>query len=146
MQIDAKESGRIEVPETSLFTFPQGVYGFQAHRQFAVLKDRKNAGNPFMWLQSAMDKNVCFAVLDAAVLFQDYCPPVPGAVADLLHLSQGDTPHYLVIANLPQADSRLFLNLKCPVVLNPAACLGAQVILEDEHYPMRYYLPAKGGV
>lgn len=146
MQIETKENGRLEVPETCLFTFPQGVYGFETHRLFAILKDQKNAGNPFMWLQSAAEKAVCFAVLDAAALFQDYQPPLPETVASMLALQDGETPQYFVIANLPRAGGRLFLNLKCPVAVNPAARLGAQIILEDDRYPMRYYLPEREGV
>lgn len=146
MLIDTKESGRMDVPESCLFSFPQGVYGFEKHRVFAILKDRENPENPFMWLQSASEKNVCFAVLDAAALFQDYRPDIPETVSSLLALGEGAAPQYLVIANLPQANGRLFLNLKCPVVVNPAAHMGVQIILEDDRYPMRYYLPEREGV
>ncbi|MFT8887941.1 flagellar assembly protein FliW [Ethanoligenens sp.] len=145
MQINTKESGPIEVAEEDLFQFPQGLYGFEGHTHFAVLKDLQNPENPFMWLQSVSERSVCFAVLDAAALFRDYQPPVPAAIGTLLSINAAEPPRYLVIANLPQADRQLFLNLKCPVVVNPAARLGVQIILEDERYPMRYYLPAREG-
>lgn len=146
MQIDTKESGPVEVAETDLIRFPQGLYGFETHRLFALLKDRRNPQNPFMWLQSAIDRGACFAVLDAASLFRDYCPPVPARAGATLSLGAQESPRYLVIASLPQAGGRLFLNLKCPVAVNPAARLGVQIILEDDRYPMRYYLPAREGV
>ncbi|ADU28043.1 flagellar assembly protein FliW [Ethanoligenens harbinense] len=146
MQIDTKESGPVEVAEQELFRFPQGLYGFETHRLFALLKDRRNPQNPFMWLQSATDRGVCFAVLDAAALFRDYCPPVPTGAGAALALGAQESPRYLVIANLPQAGGRLFLNLKCPVAVNSTARLGVQIILEDDRYPMRYYLPAREGV
>lgn len=143
MKIETRDSRTVEVEERALYTFPQGLYGFETCRLFAVLWDEQNPGNPFLWLQSAEEKTISFAVLDAARLFSDYAPPLSPQAARALRLEEGERPRFLVIASVPGPGERLFLNLKCPIALHDAQRLGVQLLLEDDRFPMRYYPPLR---
>lgn len=143
MATDMAHGADASVAHGAQYLFPQGLYGFETQRRFVLLRDEENPQNPFMWLKSEEEAGVAFPVLDAATLFSDYAPALPELAAQALELGEGGAPRFLVIASVLPEDGRLFLNLKCPVALNPARRLGTQMILEDERFPMRYYLPRK---
>ncbi len=74
-------------------------------------------------------------LLDAAVHLPSYAPVLTAAQVELLGLSAPEDAMLLVVAN-PGADGTT-VNLLAPVVVNARTSVGAQVILEDQDFPLR---------
>lgn len=74
-------------------------------------------------------------VLDAAVHLPDYAPVITDEQTALLDLQSAEEAMLLVVAT--PAESGTTVNLLAPVVVNARTGIGAQLILEDQEFPLR---------
>lgn len=131
--IDTRDFGRMELDESEFIDFRSPIYGYEQLKRFALLSDDE-AGEGLVWLQSVDRPEVCFILLDPEALGLEYEPALPEETSGLLAL-EGD-PVYQLIAVVPQDFKDTTVNLKSPIVINPANRFAAQVILEAD-YPIR---------
>jgi flagellar assembly factor FliW len=80
-------------------------------------------------------------VLDAAVHFPDYTPTLSDEQCAALDLTTPENVLLLVIVNPSESGSTV--NLMAPIVANATTGSCAQVILEDQHWPLRATLSAR---
>ena len=140
MTIETKELGFVEIENQDIIKFPHAIYGFENAKNFVLLKDTQKESNPFMWLQCVDAKEPCFAVIDPYSIFNDYAPQPSIEALQSISLKTEEFLRYLVIATVPEQVKDLYVNLKCPVVINSEDNIAMQVILENSDYNMRYYL------
>ena len=51
MKVDTKYFGEIEIGEEKILHFPQGLFGFDEYKDFTILYDNEEEGEPFFsWL------------------------------------------------------------------------------------------------
>jgi flagellar assembly factor FliW len=77
-------------------------------------------------------------LLDAAIHMPDYAPEISDAQAAMLDLRDASEAMLLVVAN--PAESGTTVNLLAPVIVNARTGVGAQLILEEQDYPLRAVL------
>jgi flagellar assembly factor FliW len=136
------EMETIEIAEDTILAFPEGLPGFERHRQFALIQDPKLA--PFSWMQSLHDPLVGFLVIESGLLVRDYEFDIADPDVELLGLDDPADATVLSILVVPEEDVRsMTANLQAPVILNPRKRIAKQVILTDERFPLRY--PVFGG-
>jgi len=138
MELQTTRLGRLEtleIPEESVLEFPHGLPGFESHKSFALIEDRRYL--PFRWLQSLGDPSVAFMVIDPVNVVGTYDVDVVELDVECLELVEGNDPDVLCI--LVMEDFRTAtVNLKAPIVVNRSRQRGKQVILTDERYPLRF--------
>lgn len=139
MEFVTRDFGKIEAPESDIVTFAQPIYGFEALRKYIFLFDERS-GTHFAWLQSVEEPEICFLLINPAVVDKTYAPTLPSQVKTLL--GEG-TPEFWLIAVIAQPFENSTVNLKSPVVVNVEAGRGVQVILEDS-FPIRFPLSQRG--
>lgn len=144
MIIETKFLGHVEVGEKELLRFPRGLYGFEEAKTFALLRRSGDEDNPFFWMQCAEKKEPCFVVADPKTLFSDYNPLIAAAMAESIGLKSEDALRFLAIVHVDRNGGRIVLNLKCPVIINAAVNIAAQVILEESPYPIDYTISGAG--
>ncbi|GAA4674528.1 flagellar assembly protein FliW [Frondihabitans cladoniiphilus] len=83
-------------------------------------------------------------VVDAAVHLPHYSPFVTDEQAGMLGLTSAEQALLLVIAN--PAETGTTVNLMAPIVVNLATGISAQLILEDQEWPLRAALVPGGAV
>lgn len=137
MLIKTKYLGLVEADESCFLTFPHGIYGFEDARRFALLRNRGD-DNPFMWLQNVDSPEPCFIVAEPHRILPPYAPEITSGMALAIGLTSDDALRMLVIATVPGEFRNMTVNLKCPVLINSERNIAAQVILEDDRYPMRF--------
>lgn len=143
MVITTKDLGNVEISEEDIVDFPHGLYGFKDCRKFVVLTDNAD-NNPFMWLQNVDDKEPRFVVVDPIKLFSNYHVPLDAA-RGLIPITDENDMRFLAITTVTRGAREVYVNLKCPIVINARENVAAQVILDTEDYPIRYYLAKKEG-
>jgi len=119
--------------------FPDGLLGFSSYQNFVLspYQPPDGSASPFFLLQ-AKDDDLCFPLISPDLLVADYSlalsPELPAK------LGAGSTADLTVFAivTLRERVEEITANLQGPVVLNPAARLGVQVIIE--RYPLRHPL------
>lgn len=137
MKIETKDFGALEIAEESVLRFPVGLFAFEDVTEYVLLK---REGRPQLWLQSARGKDPRFILFEAADILPEYRPEIPERCLRDLQFREGEPPGLFVVAVIPQNSEETTVNLKSPVLINFSKRLGAQIILEEGDYPIRYRL------
>ena len=136
MEFSSTRFGTLEVPDTSILTFPSGILGFPDWTRYVILDYDTDA--PFKWLHCIEESNLAFVILDPALFHANYrveitaeaLAEVKGTAADALTLA--------VILTIPSEDpGRITANLRGPLLMNPRTRRCKQLVLTED-YPTRY--------
>jgi flagellar assembly factor FliW len=139
MEVNTRDFGVIQIDEDSVYSFPQGVYGFEDIGSFAVFMHSED-GVSFVYLQAVDSTTPCFLVFSPWDMIPDYDPRLSREDLAFFGVKSEKDLIFLTIATVPPNDvRRLSLNIKSPVVLNPLNMTGRQVIALNEGYPVKYY-------
>lgn len=122
MLIETTRFGPIEVDDSKIMTFRDGVLGFPKHRRFALIQ---TASDPvFFWMQSADDPNLAFVVCDPRTFVPDYQVTVRNDDVKALELRDLQDCQVLVIVNKVSGD--LTANLLGPIVVGTTRCAPSE--------------------
>jgi flagellar assembly factor FliW len=137
VEIESQLLGTLSVPAAQIYSFEQGVYGFEASTDFALLPAERDG---FFWLQSLQFDALTFLLVDPFRFVEGYS--VELGADELGDLLPDDASEMLVLAilTLPKTpDGTSTVNLQGPIALNLVEQLGAQVVVESEfgiHHPV----------
>ncbi|MFJ4225253.1 flagellar assembly protein FliW [Microbacterium sp. NPDC089695] len=115
------------------FAFP--MPGLSPYTAFSLEPISGAAG---LYALRAEDADVRLFLLDPDFNDYGYDPQVPAGVRADLGADEDTALRVLVVAN--PADDGVYVNLRAPIVLHPETARAAQVILDDESYPIRVRL------
>lgn len=132
MTIATRDFGNIDISEDGILTFTLPILGFEGQKQFVILYDDE-MGDALGWLQSVDDRDVCFIIIDPRTVFDTYKPNVASSVLNKLGLSKQEDAVLRNLVVIPAQTGEATVNLKSPLVINPAKKLAAQVILEQDY-------------
>ncbi len=134
--LENERFGTVQIPDEAVIRFEDGLYGFEDCHQFALLP--VEAGNPrLQWLQSLDDPALAWLILDPSLIRPDYAPVVDAQDLQGIGLGGLEEGIVMVICVLAANLQDVTANLQAPLVFNPAARQGRQVILLDPSLPVR---------
>lgn len=136
MLIQTTRFGPIEVDDSKIMTFQDGLLGFPRHRRFALIQTSEDP--VFFWMQSADDPELAFVVCDPLDFVPDYQVPVRKDDLDTLKLRDLSDCQVLVIVN--KVDGDLTANLLGPLVVGAHSLRAKQLVLSDKRYSTRHCL------
>lgn len=137
IQIQTTRFGEIELEDSRLITFPDGMIGFPKLKTYVLLEHKPNS--PFLWLQSAEAPDLAFVLMNPLLIESDYPRHIP--LQEGSETEDGNTNGSLVFAvvTIPPGEPRkMTANLLGPVVIDAEARTGRQVILSDSLYNTRH--------
>jgi flagellar assembly factor FliW len=110
--------------------------GFPRHRDYALVP--ADADSRLYWLQSVAPDGPRFLAVQTASFFPEYAPELPAGVCAELDLDEAAQARLFCLVTVPRGDaSAATVNLRAPIVVNPAAGRARQVVLADGGYPIR---------
>ncbi len=119
--------------------FPDGLPGFEACREFVIVSG--SAVEPFTMLQGLGADAPAFAAIDPLRVVGGYRAQLQDI--DLARLQADETTPLVWLALIcPQASGAPTVNLRAPLVINPAALRGIQLIVSESDYPIDHPLRA----
>ncbi|MEK6798155.1 MAG: flagellar assembly protein FliW [Planctomycetota bacterium] len=136
MRIETSRFGQLEVDPSRLIVFDEGILGFPAQHEYALVQTGPGSG--FYWLQSVDTKDLAFVVCDPRLFVADY--QVPVKVEDLEEIgltNQGDGQVFVIVNKI---DDLLTGNLQGPLVVNVTNRRARQLVLSDKRYSTRHPL------
>lgn len=136
MEVPTKRFGIVNVDESKILHFPDGLIGFPDYREYIVLDLDK--GGFLKWLQSVDEASLGFVILDPRVPFADYDPVFAPGDLGCLEASNIDELVLLSVVTVPEDVKQMTANLLAPLVVNPAKRLGKQVIISDPKYTTKH--------
>lgn len=130
--------GEIEIDESKIITFEDGIIGFLDMKKFTLIFDEEKEGRPSIsWLQSMDEPEIAFPVMDPLFVCETYNPSVEDELLKNLGTIKEDNLYVLVTVTVPQNIKELAVNLKAPIVINTDTRKASQIIVEDD-LPVRY--------
>ena len=130
--------GEIEIDESKIITFEDGIIGFPDMKKFTLIFDEEKEGRPSIsWLQSMDEPEIAFPVMDPLFVCETYNPSVEDELLKNLGTVKEDNLYVLVTVTVPQDIKELAVNLKAPIVINTDTRKASQIIVEDA-LPVRY--------
>lgn len=125
----------VEVDPGNVVTFPDGLPGYERHRQFVLIEVEALA--PLKVLHAVDGSEPSFLVVDPKSVLPNYRCEISNA--DRLRLGAGDDDSLVWLAIvIVGGNGETAVNLRAPVVINPSRMLGRQVMPNACVYPLRY--------
>lgn len=139
MIINTRIFGEIEIEDSKIITFTNGIVGFPDLTEFALVhNEEKGKSSNVKWLQSIQEPSFALPVVDPLTVFPEYNPEVDD---DLLKpLGKIDPEEILVLVTLtvPKVIEEMSVNLKAPIVISAKNKKACQVIAEGNDYSVKY--------
>ena len=139
MKIDIERLGLKSVtidPET-LFSFPEGIAGFEDCRRFKVFHEEGKT--TVFWLQSVDDVAVAFPIVAPESLDIEYQIELSDADCALIDLQDAKDIAVAVIVYRDEAEGgKIGANTRSPVILNLNSRKGMQKVLQSVHPTLLY--------
>lgn len=129
MKIQTTRFGVVEVLESDVIDFPQGLIGMETCRRWVLLADAE--AESLGWLQSLERAEIALAVVSPRRFVSGYQARV--ARRDVATLGVEDAGSIQVVAVVSQGEEGLTINLKAPLVINVDQRVGRQVVTKDDH-------------
>ena len=144
MNIQTKFLGEVEIEQSKILTFEQGLPGFQQYTKFILLG--LDADLPIALLQSTEDEQIGFVVGYPFAFKSDYAFDLSEEDKEQLQLEKECEVATYTVITLKENFSESTINLLAPIIINTKQKLGKQIVLQDsEKYPLRYKIAiAKG--
>lgn len=133
--IESEVLGPLEVPESRVVEFPDGLLGFPDTRGYVLVPA---AGDGAYWLQSAEHPSLIFFLVDPFLHYEDYEVELTPAQVDSIGARAQEDVAVLAIVTLPGPDdTAATANLQGPVAFNLADGVARQVILREPGLDVR---------
>lgn len=139
MRINTRHFGEIDIEKESIINFREGLPGFEAVRDMVII-NHPNEDTPFQWLQSVDEPELAFVIIDPRVFLSDYIVDIPESEVAALEIGNPEEVLIYTIVVVPEEITDMTANLKAPILINAQKRIGKQVMLEEERYPLKYYI------
>jgi len=120
----------------NVVSFANGLPGFEACRGFVLLAAEHGG---LQYLTSVEGPSASFLVVDPRRVQPGYRCQLSDADRHALRVADDETLLWLSLVTV-ETDGTVAVNLRAPIVINPAQMLGQQVIPYESLYPLRHVL------
>ena len=134
MRVTTTRFGELEVADSEIITFPRGILGFEAVKQYILL----DGSGPFGFLQAIEEPDLTFIVIDPRFIVQEYKVEVPKYEVQEIEIEEPSQAVALSIVTIPANPQEMTVNLQAPLLINPSNRRAKQVVLTDHDYNMRH--------
>ena len=137
MVITTKLFGEIEVDESKLIQFVNGIVGFPELTDFLLIHDSEGNGN-IQWLQSVQEPAFAMPVMDPLRVKEDYNPVIEDELLKPLGMTDEGNFLVLVTVTVPREIEKMSVNLMAPIVISGETRKADQIIVDQEGYIVKY--------
>ena len=140
MKIDIERLGlrNVAIDPDTLFTFPEGIAGFEHCKRFKLFHEEGGEAKVF-WLQSVDDSAVTFPIVAPEALDIEYQIELSDADCELIGLENvQDVAVVVIVYRDAVEDGKIAANTRSPVILNTKSRKAMQKILLDVHPTLLY--------
>lgn len=140
MELKTRFFGDINVDKGKIIKFDNAIPGFPENKNYIIVSDKDEPDSLFCWLQSVDDGMISFVLVDTLKVLPKYNPMVEEDELDILGDFELEDLLIYNIAVIPEDPNKTTINLKAPIIINQKTQKGKQIIVNNEDYPIRYYI------
>jgi flagellar assembly factor FliW len=123
----------------AVVTFAEGLPGFESSRRFLLV--RSQTIEPFTLVQGLDESGPSFLAIEPALVAPAYAAAIDAA--DRARLAAGPDQALLWLALVtPESEGAPTVNLRAPLVINPASMRGIQLVPAESPYRVDHPLSA----
>lgn len=138
MKLTTRIFGEVEIEDSKIINFPNGIIGFPDLKSFTLMHDEEQGSGTIKWLQSIEEPGFAMPVIDPLVVCPDYNPEVDkNIIQDIGDLKDEDIL-ILVTVTVPHDLTKMTVNLMGPFIINAEERKGVQAIVENSDYPVKF--------
>lgn len=139
MVIDTRIFGKVEIEDSKIITFEQGIVGFPDMKHFALVHDEEKGVNAgIRYLQSVEEPEFAMPVMDPLLLMPEYNPEIEDELLKPLGELKEEDILVFVTVSVPKDIKNISVNLQAPIVINAQERKAAQIIVEGGTYKVKY--------
>ncbi len=139
MRAKTKFFGEVELADEKVLDFPSGLIGFENYTKFAIMYDEEDKGTTrISWLQSLEEPLLALPVIDPLAIVEEYVPMIEDELLVPLGNPADEDLLFLLAMTVPSDMTKVTANMKAPIIINAATKKGAQLIVENEDYPVKF--------
>lgn len=141
MKVSTRMFGEIEIDDSKIISFPSGIIGFPEMTEFALIYDEERGKEaPIRWMQSLQETEFALPVMDPLLVKENYNPEVEDDYLIPLGEMKEEDALVLVTISVPKDLQKMSVNLQAPIIINAETKKAAQIIVNTEKYPVKYYI------
>lgn len=134
-----KHFGEIELKEDKVYTFVDGIPGFEDLHQYMIIENT-DEDMPFNWLQSLEEPDLVFTIINPFTFKKDYEFDIDGVTLDKLDIKSHEDVVVYTIVTIPEDVSKMSANLAAPLIMNHVNRKGKQVLLQESKYTSKHLI------
>lgn len=140
MLINTRCFGQIDIEEDKIIDFPSGILGFEDNKQFTLIYDVKKNGEKakIAWLQAVGEQELALPVINPFDVVEVYDPIFNETLMKDLGEINSDNAAVFLVVTVPSDITKTTANLKAPIIINSDIRVGAQIIVENKEYVIKY--------
>jgi flagellar assembly factor FliW len=138
MKINTARFGEIDIQDSEIISFPDGIPGFEQMNQFIIVKP--NLELPFSFLQSVDDGDIAFIIASPFVFYPDYEFEISDQAKNELSIKEEQDVLVWNIVSIRESLEEATINLLAPVIVNTREQVGKQVVLQGTDYMIKHKL------
>ncbi len=139
MRIKTRVFGEVEIEDSKIITFENGIVGFPDMKRFALVHDEeKGVDAGIRYLQSMEEPEFAMPVMDPLRVVPDYNPEIEDELLNPLGDINPDNLLVLVTVSVPKEITKISINLQAPIIINAEERKAAQIIVEGSEYKIKY--------
>lgn len=139
MLVKTKFFGEVEIDDSKILEFPNGIIGFESFNKFAIIYDIEAEGdNKISWLQSLEEPALALPVVDPLAIVSEYSPMIEDELLKPLGNPADEDLLCLLVMTVPNDMTKVTANLKAPVIINSKTNKGVQLIVDNADYPVKF--------
>jgi flagellar assembly factor FliW len=140
LKIATKAYGLIDVDERQKITFPAGLLGFEALKDYVLLDAERQ---PFYWLQSLDSEQVAFILINPFIFRPDFEANIDNDELKSIEVADPAAALVFAIVTIPADGAPMTANLQGPLVINRDTRRGLQVVLTDTRWRTKHDIMAE---
>lgn len=139
MLIQTKYFGEIDLTDEKIITLERGLFGFEEFKKYTILYDcEKEGGANISWFQSIDEPTLALPVINPLLVKEDYNPVVEDELLSGIGEISEENLVILLTMTVPADIKEMSVNLKAPIIINADTRKGAQLIVENQDYEVKY--------
>lgn len=138
MKLNTKLFGKIEIDETRILHFENGIIGFPDMKRFLLIHDEESDNHFISWLQSIEEPTYALPVICPLDVLEDYRPFIQDELLSSIEPYKIEDLAIFTSIRVPSNVEEMTSNFRAPFIINAEAHKGCQIIIEDDKYLVRF--------
>lgn len=138
MLVQTVNFGSLEIPESKVIAFKEGLPGFPQINRFTVIELEEL--KPFKYLQSLDEPLISLFIINPFLLDPNYEFRLTDPDMEDVHSTNSAELEVYAVATIPEDPNGATINFMAPIVINDKERCGKQVILHESKYSVQHPL------